>query len=87
MISSSDSSSFDDRIATIEFKFQEPIILSTDSLKGLILPKTFYQDPQVQKSLEEYKISFLRTYYTARGNPKEFHGLIFNYVVEYIETI
>lgn len=85
MISDSSHSQFDDRLASIEFIFGNDISITHDTLRTVILPGSFYHDPKIKKKIDEDWEVIPETYYTVRGNPNEYIGLVINLTIQYLK--
>ncbi len=69
-------SNFDDRMSSIEIVFDKEIDITGETLETIILPGTFYDNPNIKKTFDiDFGINPI-TYKTHRGNPKEYHALI-----------
>lgn len=85
MIKNEENSVFDDRISSVEIKYQNEIQLNEQAIVGIILPKPFLQDEQIRHTIEnELKVKYIKSYLLARGNPSEFQGFIYNSFIEMI---
>ncbi|MBK7636136.1 MAG: hypothetical protein IPJ13_19065 [Saprospiraceae bacterium] len=86
LVKSEDNTNFDDRKSTIEYILNSELKLKKENLLGIILPGVFLDDPEIYSTIYDIlKVGFVKTYLTSRGNPLEYHSLIFNAYNEYID--
>lgn len=86
LISNNAKRKYDSRVSTIELIFNEKINLNKHSLKQIILPNSFRDDPRVKELLEtEYEIINPIGYHTFTGNSSEFYGTIYNKYRDFLD--
>lgn len=79
LISSEANTKYDNRVSTIELIYKNPIQLNGGALMQVIIPHSFLDDPFIKTKLtNDFKIDSPLTYYTLRGNPREYFGSIYN---------
>jgi hypothetical protein len=67
----------DDRASSIEIIFDRNIPLNKNTVKQVIIPNCFKDDPKIMSLLKDnFNIDIPLGYNTHRGSPKEFFGLI-----------
>jgi len=86
MINSSSNTKFDDRVSTIEYIYDQSIHLNQKNVSGIVLPGAFYADDQIKKIIvDELKIKGIRIYNLVRGNPIEYHALVYSKALDIIK--
>lgn len=84
MMTAKGSMKFDERARTIEVITKENVQIK-DAVKCVILPKNLLQDDDIVSFLTENNID-IRVYRTmSLAHPVEYHGIIINKALEYIE--
>ena len=85
LISSESRGFYDNRASTIEIIYDDSIHLNKESLVQVVIPESFLDEDIVLESLsDEYEIKSPLTYYTIRGNPVEYFGVIYNEYMRFV---
>lgn len=77
---------FDDRCSTIEIQSSEPVELTKDNVLLIILPGIFMEDERVKNFFNTLSNVKIRVYTIHRGDPREYMGLIYQSVEEFLHS-
>ncbi len=87
LIQQQTNSILDDRASSIEIIFDKEILLTKDTVKQIIIPNNFKDDTKIRDLIKaNFDIEDPIGYSTFRGNPKEYHGLIRNEYLNFLNN-
>ena len=88
MITDKSSTSFDNRVATIELIYNAPINLDASNLVQIILPAIFLDDPKIESLVTDtYNLKNPLIYELIKGTPDQYFGLVYNLYLNHLKSM
>jgi len=84
LISDSGMTRSDDRRSTIEIQTDQSVSIAPDSVLLVVLPRVFLDDSAVRNKICKDWSAEVRTYATMQCDPREYQGLVFAAVEEFL---
>ena len=85
LINSNASAPYDDRNATVEIQSESNLVLDPDTVVLIVMPTSYWQDPEFGKAIRTAWHAEVRTYSIVRAHPNEYTQVIYREVEEYLK--